>query len=136
MPRPFSYDLRKRLVDRTANGESRRAAANALDVSASFSVKLVARYEQTGTLEAAPMGRPKGTGKLDAFRDFLIGAVEAKPDITMPELTERLASAHNVSVNPASLSRFLCKAGFTYKKNAAGLGTRSIGCAQSTSHLD
>jgi transposase len=52
--------------------------------------------------------------------------VREKPDITMPELAAELASLHNVEVDPASLSRFLRKAGLSYKKNAAGQRARSL----------
>lgn len=118
MTKPYSLDLRKRLIDRIARGQSRRAAAAALDVSASFSVKLKARHARTGSIAPAPMGRPPGTGKLAALTDFLIGEVEARPDITMPELAARLLEVHGVTAAPATLSRLLCRAGYTYKKNA------------------
>jgi hypothetical protein len=54
-------------------------------------------------------GRPKGSGKLAAQMDFLTGRVKAQPDITMPELAAELLAARRVKVNPASLSRALCK---------------------------
>lgn len=47
---------------------------------------------------------------------FLIAAVEAAPDITLPELAETLRSERGVTVTPGALSRFLCQHGFTYKK--------------------
>jgi transposase len=34
----------------------------------------------------------------------------------MPELAAALAAERGVKASPASLSRFLCRAGFTYKK--------------------
>jgi transposase len=52
--------------------------------------------------------------------------VKQKPDITMPELAAELAARHGVEADPASLSRFLCKAGFSYKKNVAGQGARTL----------
>jgi len=69
--------------------------------------------------------RPRGSGKLSNHRGFLIGRVEKRPDITMPELAAILEVERGVKANPASLSRFLCKEGFTYKKNASGLRTRT-----------
>ncbi len=72
------------------------------------------------------MGRPRGGGKLAPYRAFLIACVEARPDITMPELAATLAAEHGVEAHPASLSRVLCKAGFTYKKIADGLETRTL----------
>ena len=126
MGRSYSIDLRQRVVARVAGGQSRRGAAQDLSVSPSFSVKLVARYARTGSLEPAPQGRPAGTGKLDPYRAFLIGRVTEKPDITMPELAAELAARHGVEVDPASLSRFLRKAGLSYKKNAAGQRARAL----------
>jgi transposase len=116
MTKPYSLDLRKRLIDRIGRGQSCRGVAGELDVSASFAVKLYRRYERTRSLEPVPMVRPAGTGKLAAFRDFLIGEVETRPDITMPELAKRLWDAHGVRAAPATLSRFLCRAGYTFKK--------------------
>lgn len=126
MGRCYSVDLRRRVVARVGGGRSRRGAADDLDVSPSFSVKLVARHRRTGSLEPAPQGRPPGTGKLAPYARFLLGRVKDKPDITMPELAAELAARHGVEANPASLSRFLCKAGISYKKNAAGLRTRAL----------
>jgi len=34
-----------------------------------------------------------------------VGAVEAKPDITMPELAARLIQTHGITAAPAALSR-------------------------------
>ena len=126
MGRSYSLDLRSRLVARVAEGQSRRGAAEDLRVSPSFSVKLVARHRRTGSLAPERQGRPLGTGKLAAYRDFLIGRVKEQPDITMPELAAELEARHGVEADPASLSRFLCKAGFSYKKNASGQGTRTL----------
>ena len=49
-------------------------------------------------------------------REFLIAQVEKRPDITMPELAAVLQAEQGVTASPASLSRLLCRAGFTYKK--------------------
>ena len=125
MAKPYSEDLRERVLRRIACGQSCRAAARELDVSASFSIKLKARHGRTGLLAPEPMGRPRGTGKLDAHRDFLIEQVEKKPDITMPELADALFKVRGATANPASLSRFLCKIGFSYKKDSSGSGTRT-----------
>ncbi|KFC63892.1 ISSpo6, transposase orf A [Bosea sp. LC85] len=53
--------------------------------------------------------------------------VEATPDITMPELAARMAAATGMKADPAVLSRFLCRLGFTYKKGADGVGMRTRG---------
>jgi len=122
MGKSYTSDLRERVVGLVEAGQSRRGAARQFSVSPSCAVKLVARWLQTKSLEPAKQGRPSGSGKLEPHRAFLIGRVEARPDITMPELAAELETQSGITVNPASLSRFLCAAGFTYKKNAAGLG--------------
>jgi transposase len=125
MGKPYSLDLRKRIVARVAAGRSRREAAKHYGVSESCAVKLVQRVKSTGSPAPARQGRPPGSGKLAPYKDFLIGCVRAKSDITMPELAARLMQAHGVRADPAALSRLLCKAGFSYKKSADGRGARA-----------
>ncbi len=125
MGKGYSLDLRRRIVAHVEAGGSRRGAARQFAVSDSCAVKLVARVGQTGSVEPARQGRPPGGGKLAAHRAFLIEQVRARPDITMPELAERLLVDRGVKVSPASLSRVLCAAGFTYKKSPDGLRART-----------
>jgi transposase len=125
MGKSYSFDLRERVIGFVGAGGSRRQAASHFDVSPSFAVKLWRRREKTGSLEPAKQGRPSGGGKLASCRDFLIARVEKRPDITMPELAALLEAERGVKASPASLSRLLCRAGFTYKKNASGGGART-----------
>jgi len=125
MGKSYSLDLRERVSQFVSSGGSRRQAASHFSVSPSFAVKLWRRREKTGSLEPAKQGRPVGGGKLANHRDFLIAHVERRPDITMPELAAVLEAGRGVKASPASLSRLLCRAGFTYKKNAAGGGART-----------
>jgi len=116
MGKSYSSDLRERVVRFVSSGRSRRQAAAHFGVSASFAVKLLARQVRTGASAPAKQGRPAGGGKLGRHRNFLIRRVEEKPDITMPELAAELEAVRQTKASPASLSRFLCKAGFSYKK--------------------
>jgi transposase len=125
MGKSHSVDLRQRVVAMVASGQSRRAAARHFGVSNSSAIKLLQRRERTGTIVPARQGRPPGSGKLSAYRDFLVAQVEEKPDITMPELARRLEKKHGLVAPPSSLSRFLILQGFTYKKTADGIGTRT-----------
>ena len=125
MGQSLSVDLRERVAAFVEVGHSRRAAARHFDVSDSFAIKLMQRVAGSGSCAPDRQGRPPGTGKLAPYAAFLIGAVEHTPDITMPDLRERLIAAHGVTVDPAALSRFLCRHGFTYKKSADGGRARS-----------
>ena len=116
MTRAPSLDLRRRVTDALAQGKSRRAAAEQFAISTATAVRLQKRLEETGSVEPARMGRPKGSGKLGPYRDVIIARVEAQPDITMPDLAAWLEANHGVMADPSNLSKLLCRAGFSYKK--------------------
>ncbi len=121
----YSTDLRDRVVGFVETGHSRRHAARHFGVSESCALRLLQRWRSTGSTAPARQGRPPGGGKLAAVLDFLISRVEAKPDITMPELAGVLERVRGVKAHPASVSKVLCKAGLTYKKTADGVGVRT-----------
>jgi transposase len=123
MPKPYSLDLRERVVAFVEAGHSRRAAATHFDVSASFVVKLMTAYRTHGSLNPKPSGG-KRHAKLDPHREFLLSRVTERADITMPELAAEL-EARGTRVDPASLSRWLIRNGYRYKKNAARERMRS-----------
>ena len=123
MAQPVSMDLRRRVVNAIAKGKSRRAAAVQFEVAPSTAVRLQQRLDRTGSLEPGRRGRPAGSGKLAPYRDRIINKVKEQPDITMPDLASWLIEREGISVDPSNLSKLLCKAGLTYKKNADGGGT-------------
>ena len=116
MGKPYSMDLRERLVAYVEAGHSCRAAARVFAVSASTAVRLAALRER-GDVSPKARGRAPGTaGKLAAHRAFLLEIVQAEPDITLKELAGALAEAHGVRVQLSSLHRALRRAGTSYKK--------------------
>ena len=125
MGKAYSPDLRDRIVNHIALGQSRRSASRYFGVSPSCAVKLAQRVAATGSSTPARQGRPPGRGKLAPHMATLIRWVDAEPDITMPQLSARLRAATGVQAHPASLSRALLKAGYGFKKNAAGIGMRT-----------
>ena len=133
MPGPYSLDLRKRIVASHKQGVPCRKVGDVYGVSPSCAVKLAAHERQTGSLEPDTLGRPRGSGKLEPYRAFLIDAVIARPDIIMPELSRHLEEVHGVIAHPASISRFLRKAGYTFKKNADRIGAPTQRCREKTS---
>lgn len=135
MGKPLSLDLRRRIVACVEAGQSRRAAAAKFDVSPSFVVELMRRYRETGSLEPARQGRPPG-GRLAPLRNYLIEVVEARPDITMPELADLVAARHGVVADPSWFSRCLISLGFSYKKISDCDGARTRTSAARTPRLD
>jgi transposase len=102
----------------------RVAAAAHFKVSVSFVVNLVAAFRRRGSLAPKPSGGRRHA-KLNAHRTFLLAQVAERADITMPELAAELAAATGEKADPASLSRWLIRAGYRFKKNSAGQRARS-----------
>ena len=124
MPKPYSLDLRERVARFVDGGRSRHAAAAHFGVLVSFVVKLMTARCASGRLNPKPSGGRRHA-KLEPHRAFLLARVAEKDDITMPELAAALDAATGTKANPASLSRWLIRNGYRFKKNAAGQRTRS-----------
>jgi transposase len=104
-------------------------------VSVSFVVKLMRSFRATGSLTPKPSGGRRHA-KLDPHRRFLIARIEEKADITMPELAAELSKATGTKADPASLSRWLIRNGYRFKKNAAGERARSPRCQSGARGMD
>jgi transposase len=124
MPKPYSLDLRKRVVGFVESGHSRRAAAAHFDVSVSFVINLMTAYGKRGHLAPKPLGGRRHA-KLEPHRDFLLRFVAEREDITMPELASELEASSGTKADPATLSRWLIRNGYRFKKKPSGQRTRS-----------
>jgi transposase len=114
MARPLSLDLRERIVDAVESGLSRRAAAERFRVSDSCAIKLLQRWQRTGSLAPAAMGGSKGF-VLEPHEALVRELIAGQPDMTLDELRARLAAA-SVAVGRTSIHRFLKALGLTLKK--------------------
>ena len=123
MPHPLSNDLRERVVAFVEAGHSRNEAAAHFGTSVSFAVNLMKLWRETGNVDPRPRGGFRH-GKLGPHKDFILAAVAANSDITMPELAEKLAKAKGVKADPSNLSKFLIASGLSFKKNSSGKRTR------------
>jgi transposase len=115
MPKVYSLDLRERVAGFVDSGRSRHAAAAHFKVSVSFVVNLMKAYRMTGRLTPKP-GGGRRHAKLDLHRAFLLARVAEKDDITMPELAAELMAATGTRADPASISRWLIRNGYRFKK--------------------
>ena len=70
MPRPYSNDLRARVIEAIEAGASRREVAERYELSASVVVLWAQRFEQTGSVAAKPSGG--STSPLEEHADFLL----------------------------------------------------------------
>jgi putative transposase len=92
MARPYSVDLRERVVRAVEAGASRRAAAVKYDVSPSFVIKLMQRWRRRGTVQPDRIGGSK-RATLAAHGARVHALLGAEPDLTIAELRARLAAA-------------------------------------------
>jgi transposase len=75
MARPYSLDLRERVVRAVAAGASRRATAAKFEVSVSFVVKLMQRWLRRGTVQ------PDRIGGWRSFAEVVEAEVDPAPDL-------------------------------------------------------
>jgi transposase len=116
MAKPYSEDLRERVVRAVEGGRSRHEAAGQFHVSVSFVVKLMQRFQATGSVKPGNFGghkEPKLARHEAVVREF----VEQTPSATLLELQKKL-SEQGVEVGKSSISRFLRRLRISYKKNA------------------
>ena len=124
MPKPFSQDLRNRVIDAVRKGGmSCRAAARRYEVSESTAIKWLERYRRDGL--RGPVGhgghRPS---VLMPHREFLEAARAEKSDVTLQALCDRLSAERGVKADTSMMSRFFRKIGVTFKKRRSSRASR------------
>ena len=119
MSRPFSDDLRKRLVAAVDGGISCRAAARRFDVAASTAIHWVNRWRRTGSIRPLQQGGDFRSHRIEAHADEVLALIEDTPDITLDEIALHLHEAHGLKVAPSTVWRLLDRHGMTFKKNRA-----------------
>ena len=123
MTRPYSEDLRERVVRVVESGTSRNAAAKQFDVSISFVVKLMQRWKQRGTIKADKYGGWKKSN-LAPHGDRIRALVMENCDITIDELCVLLA-AEGIEAKRSTLGDFLLAQGLSRKKRQPTPPSRS-----------
>lgn len=121
MAKPYSQDLRERVVRAVEAGASRHEAAAAFEVSPSSAIRWVARWRRSGSVAAKPMGGKRSP--LDAHRNWLLGLVAAEPDLTLEEIRGRLGG-RGIMVSASSVWRFYDRHDISFKKKPARSRTR------------
>jgi len=115
--RPYSDDLRARVVAAVASGCSRRAAAERFAVSAPSAVRWVALHAETGSVSARRRGG-KRRSPLEPHASWLLELIAQEPDLTLAEIVERLLD-RGVHTTDSSLDRFFKRHKVSFKKNSA-----------------
>ena len=125
MPKPYSVDLRARVIEDVETGASRREAAERYGISPSVVVIWVQRWNATGSIVARPSGG--SVSPLEDHAEFLLGLVTEQPDLTLDEVVVAMAKVRIVGSRTA-VWRFYERHGFTFKKNSVRRGAKARRC--------
>jgi transposase len=117
MARPYSQDLRERVVGAVAGGRSCRETATLFGVSTSSVVKWSQRWRATGSAAAKPMGGRKPL-RLASEREWLLARLAAEPDATLRALQAALAE-RGIAVSCSVVWAFFAREGISFKKKPA-----------------
>lgn len=117
MAKPYSNDLRTRVVEAVAEGATREEAAERHEVSLSSVGRFLRLERDTGSISPAKFGGHKPYA-LAGREEWIRQLVAEQPDITLAELKAKLAR-QKVTVGQTSIFRFLRHLKLTLKKKPA-----------------
>jgi len=124
MAKPYSQELRERVVAAVEAGATQQAAGDRFGVSDSSAIRWVQRWRSSGELAAKPRGG--GISPLEAHAAMLLSLVAEQPDLTLDEgcvllrerrvITSRCRSGGSSTVTRSAI------------KNPARQRARAAGC--------
>jgi transposase len=117
MAKPYSQDLRERVVGAVEGGLSRRQAAARFRVGVATVINWVRRWRERGSVAADPMGGDH-CSRLKKERRWLLARVAAVPDLTLEEIRQELKE-RGIVVGYGTVWRFYACEGISFKKNRA-----------------
>ena len=124
MARPYSMDLRERVVNAVLyGGMSCREAAEHFDVSPSTAIKWVQRARTTGSAAPGKIGGYRPRAIAGAHRHWLLERCKAG-DFTLRGLVSELAE-HGLKVDYRTMCKFVHAEGLSYKKRPCAPANRT-----------
>ena len=112
----LSMDIREKVMKAITGGMSCRQAAARFYIGPATAVRWAKRVETTGDVAPMKMGGDRRSRRIEAHADFILGQIEAQPDVTIMELREKIRERHNVGFGYATVWRFLARHNITRKK--------------------
>jgi transposase len=112
MARPYSSDLRARVVEAVDEGATRYEAAERFGISVASAVRWHQAWRNEGTIEAKPCGGSRSA--LEKYTEEIVGLIEEQRDWTLDEF---VAAMHKRRIpgSRTALFRFLVRHGITFK---------------------
>ena len=136
MARPYSMDLRKRVVSAVQRrGMSCQATARSFDLAPSTVIGWIAQFRQKGHINPGQMGGHKPKVLSGEHRLWLIARCKAR-DFTLRGLVAELAAERGLKVDYRSVWEFVHAEGLSFKKNTSAGRTKSSRRAKKTRTMD
>jgi transposase len=134
MPKPYSVDLRTRVIEEVLTGSSRRGAAEQYGISPSVVIIWTQRFAATGSVAPKPSGG--SMSPLEKHADFLLGLIAKQPDLTLDEIVAAMRKKRRIAGSRSAVWRFFDRRGISFKKNAVRGGAEARGRPSRTAALD
>lgn len=136
MGKPHPVELRQRVVDHVAEGNTHRSTAARFRVSVKFVNDMVKLKKASGGLVPKAQGNGGGHGKLSSLKGWVARRIGEKRDLTAAGLASEIAEKHGMMVHRGSVWRLLRDLGLTHKKRPAGRRTEAPRGHSGAPHLD
>ena len=117
MAKPYSQELRERVVAAVASGMSASAAARQFEIGVSTAIRWGQRWRAEGHAKARAMGGDRRS-RLKEHRVTLLTLVAEQPDMTIAEIRTVLSAKANIQVGSGTICRFFALHNLTRKKRA------------------
>ena len=115
--KPYSLDLRQRIIESYTQGEgSIRQLAARYKVGRDCVRRLIKRYRETDSVAPHPSGGHKLASLTPTHRERLRALVADDNDATLVQLAQRLEEATQLKVSASTISRALSQLDITRKK--------------------
>src|SRR5512132_4292230 len=124
MPKPYSIDLRGRVIEDVESGASRREAAERYGLSPRVVGIWVQRFEETGSVAAKPSGG--STSPREKHAKFLLAQMPNKPDLRLHEIVVAMRK-RRIAGSRSAVWRFFARRNISVKKNSVRGGAEARG---------
>jgi transposase len=115
MSKPYSLDLRERVVASIEAGASRHEAAEQFAVSVSSAIRWMQRFVRFGSAAAKPSGG--STSPLEAHAPWLLELIAKHPDLTLDEIVMAM-QREGIAGSRVAVWRFFKRHNITVKKKS------------------
>jgi len=115
MAKPYSVDLRNRVILKYNEGKTASEIANELNVKKTFVYNMITLFKTTGSVEP----KPHTGGRKPTLNEERLSQIEAllleKPDMTLQEIKDALGLTISISIICDAINK---KLNLRFKKNS------------------